>query len=63
MMYEIEIWQYHVMVENYKSNNIEEILEWFEFNWKGICDTGYAAFFVYKNSVELSYEELDSLGF
>lgn len=63
MIYEIEIWQYHVMVENYKSNNIEEILEWFEFNWKSCCETGYASFYVYANSIELSFEELGDLGF
>lgn len=63
MNYEIEIWQYHVMVENYKSNNIEEILEWFKFNWQSCCESGYASFFVYKNSIEISFEELDNLGF
>ena len=63
MNYEIEIWQYHARIDNYKSNDIEEILKWFKLKWKNSCESGYAAFYVYKNSVELSFEELDRLGF
>ena len=63
MNYEIEIWKYHTRIDNYKSNNIEEIAKWFKLKWRGSCESGYSAFCVYKNSIELSLEELDLLGF
>ena len=64
MIYEIEIWQYHTMVQNYKSNNIEEVLEWFrDEGWSSCYDDGGCAFYVYKSGIELSFEELHDLGF
>ena len=62
-MYRIEIWQYRSLSEVYLADDIQDILAWYKFYWYDACDNGHASFNVYKNGVELSYDELDNLGF
>ena len=63
MKYKIEIWQYHSLVETYESDNIEDILVWYESNWKWPYELGDCAFEIYKDGRNLSFEEENELGF
>lgn len=62
-MYKIEIWRFHVIHETYKSNNIKDILKWYRNNWKISYEYGNCYFEVYKNGKELSFDELEEIGF
>lgn len=61
--YLIEIWQYHIIVQTYKCDNIDEILKWYRENWQERFDYGMCTFYLYKDGVELNFEELNKLGF
>ena len=63
-MYRIEIWQYHSLTETYESDSVEEILDWYKNNnWQYCYECGGCAFDVYKDGIELSFEEEYKLGF
>ena len=62
-MYKIEIWRFHVIHETYTSNNIKEILKWYRENWQIAYEYGDCYFEVYKNDKELSFDELNGIGF
>ena len=63
MKYRIEIWQYHSMTEEYESDNIEGILEWYRAYWQYCYDCGGCSFNVYKNGERLDFDEEYKLGF
>ena len=62
-MYKIEIWQHRSLSEVYEADDIQDILAWFKWYWYGEYDCGCCAFTVYKNGIELSFDELWELGF
>lgn len=63
IMYKIEIWQYHDMVETYEDDDAKEVLRWYKANWQYCYDCGGCAFNIYIDGVELSFEEEYGLGF
>lgn len=63
MRYKIDIWQYHSVVDNYESDDIESILKYFRSRWYYIYDYGMCSFTVYEGERELSFDELYDLGF
>lgn len=63
MKVKIEIWQYHNVVDEYESDNIEEILNWFRKHWRCCYNDGGCSFEVYQNGKRLSFHELCELGF
>lgn len=63
MEYKIEIWTYRNLAEEYESDNIESILEWYKMHWQHCYECGGCAFEVYKNGEELDFDELYELGF
>lgn len=63
MKVKIEIWQYHNIVDEYESDNIKEVLNWFRKHWRCCFYNGGCAFEVYKNNERLSFFELYELGF
>ncbi len=63
MKYKIEIWQWHKLVEIYKSGNIKEILKWYKENWQDIYNIGDCTFYVYENDRKLTFSEEYKLGF
>lgn len=62
-MYKIEIWQHWSLVETYEDDNIEEVLRWYKSNWQYCYECGGCAFDLYKDDVELSFDEEYELGF
>lgn len=62
-MYKIEIWRFHCVVDTYTRNNIKEILKWYKNNWQISYEWGDCSFEVYKNDKELSFYELEEIGF
>ena len=63
MIYRIEIWRYHGLVETYEDYDAEEVLRWYRANWHDCYEWGQCSFTIYKDDVELSFEEEDELGF
>lgn len=63
MEYKIEIWMYRNLAEEYESDNIESILEWYKTYWKHCYDCGGCALDVYKNGELLDFDEKYELGF
>lgn len=61
--WQIDIWQYHNVVDSYENNNIEEVLKWFRQNWLWSYDNGNCSFDVYKNDRLLTFDEENELGF
>lgn len=62
-MYKIEIWRFHIIYETYTSNNIKDILKWYRNNWQILYEWGNCSFEVYKNGKQLSFDELNEIGF
>ena len=62
-MYKIEIWQHEHISQEYESDDIQEVLYWYRSNWEYLYDLGCCSFSVYKDGVELSFEEENSAGF
>lgn len=62
-MYKIEIWQHRSIVEVYEDDDIQNILAWFKWYWFAANEEGKCAIVVYKNGIELSFEELWEFGF
>ena len=63
MKYAIEIWIHHSVEETYESNNIKDVLNWYKDNWQSCFDYDGCTFYVFKNNKELSFEEINRLGF
>ena len=64
MKYKIIIWQYKAQVDSYESNDIKEILEYYNEKWRYVYeDLGGCYFDIFKDNKELSYNEKDKLGF
>lgn len=62
-MYKINIWRFHCIVETYISNNIKDILKWYRNNWIISYEQGLCCFYVFENGKELSFDELNKIGF
>lgn len=62
-MYKIEIWQRRSLVEVYEQDDIQNILAWFKWYWFDVSEKGDCAIYVYKNGIEMTFEELYELGF
>ena len=62
-MYKIEIWQRQSLVEVYEQDDIQNILAWFKWYWFDVSEKGDCAIYVYKNGIEMTFEELYELGF
>lgn len=62
-MYKIEIWRFHCVEETYTSNNIKDVLKWYRDNWQISYEYGGCSFEVYKNGKQLSFDELNEIGF
>ena len=63
MKYKINIWQYHTIIDTYESDKIEEVLRWYEENYKWIFDMGNCSFDVLKDNEVLTFKEINKLGF
>ena len=63
MKYRIEIWQYHNMTESYESDNIDNVLQWYKVNWRCCYELDGCTFYLYKDGIELSWNEEYRLGF
>lgn len=59
----VEIWQYGSITETFISNNIEEVLKWFNRHWRNCYNDGGCAIEVYQNDKRLSFHERYNLGF
>ena len=62
-MYKIEIYRYHSLIETYEDDDVEEVLRWYMSNWQYCYEVGGCAFDLYKDGIELSFEEEYKLGF
>ena len=62
-MYKIEIWKYGDLSEVYVADDIAEILLWYKWNWRDCYEYGLCSFSVYRNGIELEFDELNKLGF
>lgn len=62
-IYKIEIWQYHSKVDEYISNDVKEVLNWYNEEWYLMYKAGFCCFYLYKNDVKLTFDEEYKLGF
>lgn len=62
-MYRIEIWQWGNLSEVYEEEDVQDVLAWYKWYWYDAYEHSLCSFSVYKNGMELSFEELDELGF
>ena len=63
MRYKIEIWQYHRKVDTYTSDDINEVLEWYKYEWEDCYDNGGCMFYIFDNDKQLLFDEMCTLGF
>lgn len=63
MRYKIEIWQYHSIVETYETDSLQDALNWYRSNWDWCYNNGGCAVEVYREGIELSWDECNELGF
>lgn len=63
MKYKIEIWQYHSITATFESEDIEEILSWYNDEWRYCYEAGGCTFYLYKDGEELSVDTEIDLGF
>lgn len=63
MKYKINIWQYHSIIDTYESNKVEEILKWYEENYKFIYEMDNCSFEVFKDNKILTFNQIYELGF
>lgn len=64
MKYKIEIWRYHALIEQYESDTIEDIKDWFfDSNWKWEYERCACCFGVCENSRYMEFDELNKYGF
>ena len=63
MNYRIDIWTWGFIADTYWNNNVESVLKWFKDNWVEKYEHSLCTFRVYKDDVELSFEEEYRLGF
>lgn len=61
--YKIEIWIFGSIADTYESDNVEEVLKWFNRHWRNCYDNGGCAIEVYQNDKRLSFYEVYNLGF
>lgn len=62
-MYRIDIWQNNNLSEVYEAEDIQDILAWYKWYWYDAYERNLCAFFVYKNGIEIEFNELYELGF
>ena len=63
MKYKIEIWIYHAIEDTYESDDVKEVLKWYKNKWQYCFDNDGCSFSLLKNNEELSFEEINKLGF
>lgn len=63
MEYKIKIWTYRKLADEYESDSIEAVLEWYKTNWMYCYNCGGCAFYIYKNGEEVDFDKLYELGF
>lgn len=63
MRYRIEIWVYRVLKDEYESDSIEDVLEWYKSHWQCCYECGGCSFSVYKNDEEMDFDTLWDLRF
>ena len=61
MKYKAEIWRYHSIIDTCESDNIDDIREWFKFEWGASYDNGMCALMVYQDGEEMSWDEMFEL--
>jgi len=62
-MFKIEIWIHHSIHEEFESKKVEDVVKWYRDEWKYTNDMGGCAFRVYKDDVEIKFDECYKLGF
>lgn len=63
MKYKIEIWRFHIIIDTFKSNDINEILKWYREEYQYMYDMGECTFYVYLDGKKLDFDEESELGF
>lgn len=63
MKYKINIWQYHNIIDTYENDKIEEVLKWYEENYKWTYEMGNCSFDVLIDNEALTFEQENELGF
>jgi len=63
VIYKIEIWRYHSIIETYESEEMIEILKWYKSKWRDSNEMGECTFYIYENNKEMTLEEIAKLGF
>lgn len=61
--YKIEIWRYHGIVDEFSSDDILSVRDWWFDGWQHAYDTGECSFYVYENNRKMSFDELYDPGF
>lgn len=61
--YKVEIWQYHEIVATFKTNDVDEAINWFRKNWKLAYDSGDCYAELYKGGKSVGFDEAYELGF
>lgn len=63
MKYKINIWQYNSITDTYESDKIEEVLKWYEKNYKWTFENGECSFNILKDNEILTIKQEIELGF
>lgn len=61
MKYKAEIWRYHGIIDTCESDNIDDIREWFKFEWYASYDNGMCSLTIYRDGEEMSWDEMFEL--
>lgn len=57
MKYKAEIWHYRSIIDTCESDDVEDIKEWFKFEWGISYDNGMCYLEVYRDGEVLDWDE------
>lgn len=63
MKYKIEIWRYHIIINTFESDDINEIIKWYKKEYQYMYELGECTFYVYLDGEMLNFDEKERLGF
>lgn len=63
MKYKIEIWQWCRITATYASDSLQDTLDWYKENWKITRENGFCCIELYRDGINLSWDEGYDLGF
>ena len=63
MKYRINVWQYGRIIEDYYSNDVNEVVKWYRKNWADSYEVGNCTIEVYESDKDMLFNRAVACGF